>query len=294
MPWRAQHLGMNWWEINILGHYPELQDNLQGNHSFQYWSLAKLLDWQKRRDQRCSKTQIATFWPQMVPGGQCPSIFRVETLAQSDPSCLVFFKEFALGPSFRYAPNHKRRIIYNINIHSLSQLMTRELTKGRIKKHKKQVSCTSIDCWHCKLCIEVQKEEWLSSNICSKTIGRPRALPWRTSCYVSLQTHLCDWIPVGLKLSFSNDAFDTIGTFFGAWNNCGENMLMGSMHGATSPPNSPPSILKDPGRLACRSPESERWPKLKTLKTQFCEPSVPPALGSHHQWTKLSSLVHDP
>lgn len=199
VPWRAQHLGMNWWEINILGHYPELQDNLQGNHSFQYWSLAKLLDWQKRRDQRCSKTQIATFWPQMVPGGQCPSTFRVETLAQSDPSCLVFFKEFALGPSFRYAPNHKRRIIYNINIHSLSQLMTRELTKGRIKKHKKQVSCTSIDCWHCKLCIEVQKEEWLSSNICSKTIGRPRALPWRTSCYVSLQTHLCDSNPSWAK-----------------------------------------------------------------------------------------------
>lgn len=77
-------------------------------------------------------------------------------------------------------------------------------------------------------------------------------------------------IPVGLKLSFSNDAFDTIGTFFGAWNNYGRNVLMGSMHlhalccDFLKPPNSPPSILKDPGRLACRSPESERWPKLKT------------------------------
>lgn len=73
-------------------------------------------------------------------------------------------------------------------------------------------------------------------------------------------------IPVGLKLSFSNDAFDTIGTFFGAWNNYGKNHAYG-LHAwcdFLKPPNSPPSILKDPGRLACRSPESERWPKLKT------------------------------
>lgn len=262
VPWRAQHLGMNWWEINILGHYPELQDNLQGNHSFQYWSLAKLLDWQKRRDQRCSKTQIATFWPQMVPGGQCPSIFRVETLAQSDPSCLVFFKEFALGPSFRYAPNHKRRIILTY-IHFLS-LWPGSWQRVASKSTRSTYPALQLIADIANFALNYRRKSGCPQTSAARpSVDHEHCLEEHpaTSRFKPI---FVIRIPVGLKLSFSNDAFDTIGTFFGAWNNCGENMLMGSMHGATSPPNSPPSILKDPGRLACRSPESERWPKLKT------------------------------
>lgn len=110
-----------------------------------------------------------------------------------------------------------------------SQPVTKELTKGLIKKHKKHVSCTPR--WVTKLSNRdpIQKKtESSTSNICSKTIGCPGALACRTSCQW-LSHHCCVWLHIYIchtvcsclskcrNVSLSNDAFDTIGTFFGAW-----------------------------------------------------------------------------
>ncbi len=306
VPWKAKHLGMNWWEINFLGHYPELQGNLQGNHSFQYWSLANC-EQIAREGTKCkvledSKTQIFTFWPQMVPGGQmrekCPSTFRVATWrlqgAQSDQGALFSSRNSPLveGRSLCPTKSQKSQTLsdhihhkfafsaYDQGVDKRSHQKAQEagilhfnwlltlqtlhrITEGRVAvlKHLQQD--------HRSTTSTALKNILLQRLASSQFFWFDSRFHWESAVLLKWRIRHHRYLLWRLEQLWKNHAYGTY-------------RLHASWCGFLKPPNSPPSILKDPGRLACRSPESKRRVSNRKLKHRS-EPSVPPALGSHHQ-----------